>query len=611
VFLNFLGARSYIVVNRYNGFTDHFNTIGVIFLLFVVAVVSAALARLRRRWALAPAEFVVIYAALMVACTVPTMGFGGYLFGLTTGPTYFASAENRWSQLLVPLVPAWAAPHNTQAVRWLYEGLPAGAAIPWHIWLGPLVWWGLFACAFFLVSMALMVLVRRQWVERERLTYPLTTVPLGLSESVAGAGLLRSVPMWLGFAAVTFIEVYNWGLSAWPAMRALPPINLGRVVPFPTLGFDMSFSLQPLVIGITYLVNLDVSLSIWFFYLVTQFEQWWLGRLGAVDRGPGEPHAAGGAILASQQVGALLVLVFAALWMGRRSLAERLQAAWRGDGSTASEMLPHRWLLIAGGVGLAYMVAFIARTGMPMYILIPYLLLALLIFFGTTRILAQTGVGRLRAPVSPGPMMVNLAGTEAFGAHGLAALGLTFVWAGDIQLFVMGTGSHAIKAVDEVRLRPPPVFGVMAGALLVSLATTFIVYLVAGYRHGLLGGYEWYFRIAPRQHWDWVADAITHPRPPQWARMGFMGIGAAGAALLSLAHTRFVGWPLSPVGLAISQINTVWWDWFSIFAAWLAKGLILRFWGFEGYRRALPFFLGLILGSCVGSGMTVLVDSFR
>ncbi|UCH36032.1 MAG: hypothetical protein JSV65_06675 [Armatimonadota bacterium] len=610
VLLNFLGARSYIMVNRYNGFTDHFNTIGVIFLLFAVTLASALLGRARRRWGLGPGELVVIYSALMVACTVPTMGFGGYIFGITTGPIYFATPENRWSQLLVPLIPGWAAPHQASAVRWVYEGMPAGVSIPWDVWLRPLLWWGLFACAFFLVSIALMVLMRPQWVENERLTYPLTTVPLGLAQSVQGAGLLRSAPMWAGFGLACFLQLYNWLPSAVSALSALPGIPLGKTVTFPNLGFDMVFSVQPLVVGITYLINLDVSLSIWVFYLVTQFEHWSLGRIGLGDTGPGEPHAAGGSALASQQVGALLVLAVASLWMARRFLRRRLTDAWNG-GQGGGEVLSQRGMLIAGGIGLAYMIGFLARTGMPLYMVLPYLTLALLVFFGTTRILAQTGVGRLRAPVSPGPMMVNLTGTDAFGARGLAALGLTFVWAGDIQLFVMGTGSHALKTIDDVRLRPRPVFWVMAGALVVSLLTTFIVYLKVGHDHGWLGGYVWYFQMSPRQHWGWVADCLTNPRPPQWTSAGFMALGGAGAGLLSLAHLRFVGWPLHPVGLAISQINTVYWDWSSILLAWLSKGLILRFWGFAGYRRSLPFFLGLILGSCVGSGITVLVDSFR
>jgi hypothetical protein len=417
--------------------------------------------------------------------------------------------------------------------------------------------------------------------------------------------------MWLGFGAAFFLEAYNWAVATWPSLGALPAIPLGRVVRFPALGFEMSFLISPLVIGITYLVNLDVALSIWFFYLVTQFEQWFLGRAGLADQGPAEPHAAGGSALSSQQVGALLVLALGSLWMARHALRRQLKGAWNGGDEEKREVLSRRWLLAAGGIGLAYMAGFLARSGMPLHLVLPYLALALLIFFGTTRVLAQTGVGRLRAPVSPGPMMVNLIGTDAFTARGLASLGLTFVWAGDIQLFVMGTAAHALKAVDEVRLRPRPVFWVMAGALLVSLLTTFVVYLVVGYRHGLLGGYEWYFRLSPRYHWGWVADCLTNPRPPQWDRMGFMAAGAIGASLLSIAHLRFVGWPLHPAGLAISQINTVWWDWLSIFASWLAKGLILRFGGLAGYRRALPLFLGLILGSCVGSGVTVLVDSFR
>ena len=45
------------------------------------------------------------------------------------------------------------------------------------------------------------------------------------------------------------------------------------------------------------------------------------------------------------------------------------------------------------------------------------------------------------------------------------------------------------------------------------------------------------------------------------------------------------------------------WMWFSIFLGWAAKRLILSLNGIGGYRRAIPFFLGLVMGQFVaGSG---------
>ena len=38
------------------------------------------------------------------------------------------------------------------------------------------------------------------------------------------------------------------------------------------------------------------------------------------------------------------------------------------------------------------------------------------------------------------------------------------------------------------------------------------------------------------------------------------------------------------------------WMWFPIFISWLIKRLLLRHGGIAAYRRAIPFFFGLILG---------------
>ena len=48
--------------------------------------------------------------------------------------------------------------------------------------------------------------------------------------------------------------------------------------------------------------------------------------------------------------------------------------------------------------------------------------------------------------------------------------------------------------------------------------------------------------------------------------------------------------------------------WFSIFLAWLIKGLILKHGRLGLYRQVRPFFLGLILGQFVFRGLWSLVE---
>jgi len=71
--LNYLAVRSYASVSRYSGFADHFNTVGVIFLLFWLALFCWVVRRVGKTLLFTSAEFAVVYAMLMVATVIPTM----------------------------------------------------------------------------------------------------------------------------------------------------------------------------------------------------------------------------------------------------------------------------------------------------------------------------------------------------------------------------------------------------------------------------------------------------------------------------------------------------------------------------------------------------------
>jgi len=610
-FLNFVGVRGYVLLDHYSGFADHFNTVGVVFLLFWVALLGLLL----RRWLpLSPASFALIYASLMVATVIPTMGFGGYFIPLIAGVFYYATPENNWRNLLWDHIPEWAAPRDLQAIRGLFEGIGADQPIPWGLWTTPLLLWGLFMFAFFLVSLACIALVHHQWSREERLVYPLAVVPGLMVESFdqPAHSFLRSKLLWAGF------------LLSW----SMPTLNmLDRIFDFEALGhlgipatniyirqINLTYTVYTdlLTVGLSFLVNLNILFSVWFLHLLVSLEEALLGYAGIGLPLPTQPHGAGSVLLANQQIGALLFLVLSSLWLSRDFLRRQWRLIAGPQQQDHGNLISPRLSALLGLAGLLYMAGFLWATGLQLGWTLLFLLVALLVFFGTARLLAQTGIGRLRAAYSIPPLFTNNLGTAPFGASGLSAMGLSFVWSADIQLFLMGTLAHAFKVCEDARLKISgrKLLLFLTAAVIVSLATTILCYIWIGYRKGLIHGFVWYYVMSPNYHWGWVVNTINNPHPPQFLATVFLFLGAGLAALLSFANHHLAGWPLHPAGLAVALTNTVTGDWFGMFLAWLIKTVALRYGGIVLYRQIRPFFIGLILGSCLGLGGAELVYTF-
>jgi hypothetical protein len=613
VFMTFTSVRTYILYGSYTGLTDHFNTIGVIFLIFWTTAFALLLRLLHPLLRLSPSNFALMYAGLMVATVLPSMGFGGYFIPLIAGVFYYASPENNWSDILWPHIPKWAVPHDVEAIRQLFEGTTADTPIPWHLWSEPLLWWGLFMLAFFLVSFALIALMHHQWSQRERLVYPLAAVPNLLLESLEtpGQSILKSKLLWLGFFLAWMLPTVNM-LDQIFDFELITSFGIpsGRIE-MRQFGLSYQANTDLLVVGLSYLVNLNVLASIWLFHLLVGAEAALLNYLSITAPLPAQPHAPANVLLAHQQVGSLLCIVAISLWLGRDFLKEQ----WRiiaGHQTNEHNLISPRWAATLGLIGLTYMTAFLNASGLALGWSIAFLLLSIMVFFGIARLLAQTGIGRLRAPIATPPILTNLFGSEAIGAQGISALGLSMVWTADLQLFFMGTLAHAFKVCEPARLKISgrKLLLFLSGAMIVSLVTTMVSYIWLGYRHGLVHGYVWYFVISPQYHWSWVANTINNPNPAEPLAALFLAIGAGLTGLLSLASYRWTGWPLHPVGLAVALTNTISIDWFGIFLAWLFKLIILRYGGIALYRQVLPLFIGLILGTCMGVGGSALVYAF-
>ena len=86
-------------------------------------------------------------------------------------------------------------------------------------------------------------------------------------------------------------------------------------------------------------------------------------------------------------------------------------------------------------------------------------------------------------------------------------------------------------------------------------------------------------------------------------------IGGAGfTVFLGAMRARFLWWPFHPIGYLASSSYGAYRMWFPIFVTWIIKGFLLRYGGLRAYRRALPLFLGLILGEFSAGFLRTLID---
>ena len=111
-----------------------------------------------------------------------------------------------------------------------------------------------------------------------------------------------------------------------------------------------------------------------------------------------------------------------------------------------------------------------------------------------------------------------------------------------------------------------------------------------------------------------LLEAVAHrwDEPPQrgaacGARERAVGAGVAITVALTILRVRFLWWPFHPIGLVLAPVWAMHMLATSVFIAWLIKVIVMRFGGLRGFRMALPFFLGLVLGDAFTAGMWALV----
>jgi len=331
---------------------NHFPPGAVAILLFLTLVANAGLKLLRRRWAFRQGELMLIWCMMIVSCTVPASGLMRYLFSISASPAYYATRPDLpWEEDVLKVVPrdlVLTTDMKSVAARKFFQGATRGerVRIPWGPWMRPLAAWGVFTVLFYLATFFASGVLRKQWVESERLIFPLARVPLELTEDAAERSLLPGVMRNKGFlvgSVVTFafalmrsFPVWTGAEQGWRPELPIQEVLWGTPLQYLSMG---SGYIYPIAIGFAFLVPSDISLSVWGFFIFTRLElqaSHWIGQ----------PIQGGtwGQFMSWQQAGSYLVFVGWMLWAARRHLwAVFKKAAGRGSDSGGSGFRSWGW----------------------------------------------------------------------------------------------------------------------------------------------------------------------------------------------------------------------------------------------------------------------------
>jgi len=613
VLANLLACYSAYVVHASRLVFGHLPMASLLVYVFVIMPVQTALRIAAPRWSLSRQGLVLVFCMIWLGGTMPAAAFSGLFVGAIAAPYYYATPENQWGTYFIEHLPAWAMPSNEGgAMQWFFEGAPEGAAVPWEAWMVPLFWWGLFFAGLLWAAVCLVAILRQQWVENERLAFPLAEVPSALSD--AGPTdwvprLLKNRFFWLG-AAIPLV-VIGWNTIGY-FMPTVPTIHLGARTylrigrAFPRIGVKLNLFL----ISFAFLTNLEVLFSIWFFFLVSVVQIGIFNRTGFTIGPPDMWGSAGGAAQGWQCFGAFCMLVGLACWMARRHVRGICLAAWRGEPGDEGDraVMSPRASVVGLLLSLVLLVAWLWRSGMGVGPAVLFVATVLVMFVGVTRIVAESGLVYLRAPITPQTIVFYTVGLTNMTQSTATSLGLSYCHFGLGNTFVMSPYAHISRLAAPLRICGRHVIAATVLAVFVGLAASIWYTVHLGYEHGAYNFGVYTFRSGNRVIFNNLVSKMKNPFPIDWGRIAFFGVGAGAAALTAVLRYSFAWWPLHPIGLAIGNIWVIHRSAFTIFVAWAVKGTILRLGGIQAYQRAKPMFIGILFGYVLGVGLSFLVD---
>jgi hypothetical protein len=570
-----------------------------VFCLFLLVLLNLGLKRYAPRTAFNQGELIVIYVMITLATALVghdtlQLGVPGLSF-----PFWFATPENRWGAIFNHLFPKWLTVQDKEFLAPYYYG--ASSLYTWEriqVWAGPVLIWCLFIGALGLVMVCMNVIIRKQWTENEKLSYPIVQLPMAMTAGGGTVEFFRHKPLWYGFLLGGALDVMN-GLSLY--FPAIPFVSVRHDAPEHNLGSQIStfpfnqvsglwLPLYPFIIALGYFLPLDLSFSIWFFFLLKQAMRVASAALGYFPNQPHNPP-----FLTEQSYGAWAGLFLYVMYVSRGHLAQVFKKAF-GMKSTlddSTEPMSYRAAVIGMAIGMAFLVLFCLMAGMTLWVVLVFFACFFALSLAITRVRAELGApAHEMAGMNVQNMMIMFAGSSQLGPVNLAMFSMFFWFSGrGYRTHPMPCQLEAFKMAQSGNIDMRGMGYVMMLAMFFGGLATFWAALHLQYEAGInrMTDHNWgqYHQLRSR---------LENPEPPDTLGIMAMGFGLFAVLGMMIARTQFVWWPFHPAGYALSMNFGVEYFWSCILISSLIKWTVIRYGGYRLNRQVIPFMFGLILG---------------
>jgi hypothetical protein len=597
----------------------------------------AALALLRRCSSRIKSLFPV--RKVLAVFAVLTVSLGMFhavseIIALIPAPYYYATPENDYRGHFLTEMPAFLVPFDPldtgsppDGILRFYRGSHRGETVPWGLWVGPLGWWLALVALLFLGQFCLGSLLRKQWQDHEKLLFPHVSMVTSLVEEEGGRQSVTGNRLfWFGAAASGLLFLleglnhYNPGIPT-PGLTKMSMQAFLSEEPWASMHDELAF--QPFIVAVSYLLTTEITLSIWLFAVIDNFLRA-LGSALVLTEPVRDAWFYYYPNTGADAVGAIFVFVGAMGWTARRHLKNVWEhavgrAVVRSDSSEGMSYSLAFWGMVLSVVGVG---AWCAMVGVSLWFCaLVFLVYAVCVVF-VSRLLCETGLLTASAQwMRPHMVVIRWLGfggptqTDAIIGHAVnspylkSVTVLSYLWptvlTGGHLMPALLTGYRALDGGGEGGAMIGPAgrrdrrrfLWLAAGGLVIGLVVFAWRMLSITYERGALNSEYTMFQEAGWVFGNaFIRDVLLKERSQvtDWTEVGFMLGGAAVMGGLLVMRRSFYWWPIHPIGYIAAQVHKG--IWFSVFVGWFVKRSILKYGGGEGYKRMLPFFIGLFAG---------------